>query len=492
MAPIPMSQKADGPKANRKQITVALCLVIAAFAVVYLFNLESWLINDDEGSFLYQAWRISEGEIPYQDFFTSRWPLFLYSGAGWMQLFGPSIMPMRILAVALTLATAILIFLSAHQLLPTKPSMLSAIIFLLYPDVLYFGRLFQPEPFYVFFSTLGLYLITMGYKKDRIGYFVGAGTLFAMGTLCKEPAALVVAGTSLFMFYNWIASRQSRRESFARAAATILPFLILFGIVTAFFLTNVPRFYESVVGVNLAQGQGSPLSSIGKGLVFLTLQIIASPAFLLTIPAAWKSWQKKGVSLLLVFQLPTAFAFLLLTRDLFPRLLLYLAPSISILFVTSLEPIRQLPRKSLLLATIIGTITLPWIISDIHLLVQEEQATEQTVQLIQNEIPPDAYLLSDYQELNFHAQRRSTYLGAEISYVVVAGGSITGEELINEMVKNEVAMVIIDVSPNTGNHLHKLRDLDLFYDHLDKYYSLSWTISRGDQILNIYSYQDRD
>ena len=40
---------------------VALLLIFILF--LYSYNLTGWLIHDDEGSYLYQAWRMTEGEI---------------------------------------------------------------------------------------------------------------------------------------------------------------------------------------------------------------------------------------------------------------------------------------------------------------------------------------------------------------------------------------------------------------------------------------------
>jgi hypothetical protein len=76
---------------------IALLILVASF-FFYLYNIEGWLINDDEGNCLYAAWRLSEGEIPYNDFLSAKAPLFLYIGAFIMKMFGAS-------ALALCLAS---------------------------------------------------------------------------------------------------------------------------------------------------------------------------------------------------------------------------------------------------------------------------------------------------------------------------------------------------------------------------------------------------
>src|SRR5512136_2822752 len=75
----------------------------AGLAALYFWRLDAWLINDDEGSYLYAAWRISLGQLPYRDFLTPQLPAFLLPGGLLMHFLGPSAWGARGLAVALTL-----------------------------------------------------------------------------------------------------------------------------------------------------------------------------------------------------------------------------------------------------------------------------------------------------------------------------------------------------------------------------------------------------
>ncbi|MBU0703306.1 MAG: hypothetical protein KKC18_05510, partial [Chloroflexi bacterium] len=97
------------------------------------------------------------------------------------------------------------------------------------------------------------------------------------------------------------------------------------------------------------------------------------------------------------------------------------------------------------------------------------------------------HVLSDYQEINFHAHRLSTYLGAEISYVVVASGQITGADLIAEIEAVDVKMVLVDVSPQTAHHMVKLLDYKDFRAYLQDHFTLLNVLNRGEQQLEVYS-----
>src|SRR3990172_9514864 len=84
----------------------AFVLTWLAMAVYYLRGLERYLINDDEGSYLYAAWRISLGEVPYRDFLTPQLPAFLLGGGAMMAVAGPATWPARALATTVTLLPA--------------------------------------------------------------------------------------------------------------------------------------------------------------------------------------------------------------------------------------------------------------------------------------------------------------------------------------------------------------------------------------------------
>lgn len=471
-------------------IAISVSLVVLVLGALYIYNLGGWLINDDEGTFLYQVWRISEGEYPYQDIFTSRWPLFLYTGAGWMRVVGAEIVPMRVLSVCMTLGTAITLFFMAQQTLPAEAALLSMVLFLLHPNTFRFGRSFQPEPFYVFFSIVGLYLFSKGQTKFNPILFIGAGLAFAVASLYKLLAVLVVMGCVLFLATIWLRNRESRRRVILEAIFLLLPYVVLFGSTTVGFMLTVPRFYESVISLNLAQGGELTFLQVAlKGIGFLIAYFLAyTPFLLLALPAAWKGWTGNRKIELFSWQLPTALAFMLLSRELFSRLLFYLVPSLSILFAATLEPVRRisLRRPSLLLA-IVGAIMIPWTVTDATLLLQREQDTLAVSRYVQEQTSLGDHVLSDYQEINFHAHRLSTYSGAEISYVVVASGQITGADLIAEIEAVDVKMVLVDISPQTAHQMVKLLDYEDFRAYLQDHFTLLDVLTRGEQQLEVYS-----
>lgn len=153
--------------ATRKQEILVILLTIVVLGSLYFYNLGGWLIDDDEGSFLYQAWRISEGDRPYADFFSSRDPLFLYTTGMLVKLLGRSTVALRAVSVLLILASSAIVFWLARQFLPAEGAWLAMLVFLLHPQVFFYGRRMYPEPFMVLFIVLGLYLFQRGWDERR-------------------------------------------------------------------------------------------------------------------------------------------------------------------------------------------------------------------------------------------------------------------------------------------------------------------------------------
>jgi hypothetical protein len=242
------------------------------------------------------------------------------------------------------------------------------------------------------------------------------------------------------------------------------------------------------------------IQTVLKGLAFLVVFFLAFASIcLLALPAAWRGWSGDSKVAVFSWQLPTALAFVALSRELYPRLLLYLLPSLSILFAATLEPVRLLLGRRrpppapphgegmpLLFLAIIGAVFIPWAMSDVQILTRSERDTMAASRYIQVRTSSDTYVLSDYQELNFHARRSSTYWGAELSGGVVAAGRITGASLIAEIEAVNVGMVIVDVSDRTAHQMANFRDYEDFYTYLQQHFVLLDTLPRGEQQLEIY------
>ena len=464
---------------------LAVLIVVSAMGFFYLHNLDGWKINDDEGSFLYQAWRVSEGDIPYRDFMTSHWPLFSYTGAGWMRFFGTEVLPVRILAVFAILGTAILVFLLAKEVVSPKEALLSMVIFLLHPQIFYYGRLYHPEPFYLFFGTAGLLFFVKGQLSRKNSYFVISGILFALATLYKQLAVLFFGGCILFLVMTVLRDRNRRSQSIRSFLTLGTSYGLLLGIVLGIIGWRIPQFYQCVVKAQFMQGNElSWTTIIIKNIGFLVQYLfLFSSLFLLAAPSIFQGWKGKGKVSLLAWQIPMMLIFLIFSRNLFARLLIYLVPSLSILFVMSISAIRKSQSCSYFYPIILAVLLIPWAMQGVKVMKRTETDTEAVVQYVQSYISENEHVLSDYQELGFYVQRPSTYSGSEISHVFTAGGVITAQDLITEMARYDVKMVLLDVH---GDHMASLIDYADFRAYLQGHFRLLTVLPREWQSIEVY------
>lgn len=130
-----------------RQAWLALLVVgiVVAAGCYYADRLTQWLAYDDEGGYLYAAWRISLGEAPYRDFLTPQLPLFLYPGAAVLALSGYSVYAARFSMIAYTIGAALLVGWSARRLWGDLAGLLTLILTLVHQEIFWAARFFGPR-----------------------------------------------------------------------------------------------------------------------------------------------------------------------------------------------------------------------------------------------------------------------------------------------------------------------------------------------------------
>jgi hypothetical protein len=211
----------------------------------------------------------------------------------------------------------------------------------------------------------------------------------------------------------------------------------------------------------------------------------------------------------LVWQVPTAAAFLILSRDLQDRHLVYLLPSLSVLAAFGLQTMldRQASPiasfwgglnahwgrmgewpKLLLGVVLLGTALWPSWQRDLQVARWDESDTQQLAQYMQAHSTDDDVVLSDYPGLNFHAERKSTYLGAGLSGGATSSGQITGAALIREIEAQDVQTVWISTSGG-AHQLVSLHDYTEFRRYVQDNFHFVRRFQRSYQTFEVY---DRD
>ena len=481
----------------------------------YLKDIDGWLMHDDEGSYLYAVWRISEGEVPYRDFLSPQLPLFLYLGATLCKIFGPSVFVMRAFTTLTVFLTSSLIYLTAKRVFNHRVGLLSMLVFVMHPHIYWRGRLFLPEAYMLLFATMGIYVFVLANLKNRWWGFSASGALFALATLCKLFGFLPLAGCLLFMSYEGLSGRAELKQTLKNALALIVAYAALVGMVFAVFYLLTPHLYEAVLGHHLMQGaELTRWQVFRKGLQFYWTYFLEYPLFLLlTIPAIVRSFLRRDrLTTIFVWQLPTGLSLLFLSRTLKPRHLVYLVPVLCILFASSLEslllilaspsikahlglsPLRSNRVRWALILLLTAVIAIPFLQTDRALAESRlpENDTWRLADYIQAHTQPDDYILSDYPGLSFYAQRRTTYLGASISQGATTSGQITGQELVKEIEDKGVKMILLHTwgGAPPPHQLIELRDSRDFRHYVETHFHLVRGFNRSGQLFQVYHAED--
>ena len=174
-------------------------LILFAIAVIFLIflttNLDAWLIADDEGTDLYEAWRLQEGETPGEDFVAEQQPLFLHLGVILLDTFGHTVKVLRAASTTMVVAGAFLLALAMSRIMGFWVAATSMALILTSGLVVEQARLFRPDPmmFGCGMVALGATLLATHLQNRR--WWLFAGALYGLSFLFK-PFAVVVTGKS--------------------------------------------------------------------------------------------------------------------------------------------------------------------------------------------------------------------------------------------------------------------------------------------------------
>jgi 4-amino-4-deoxy-L-arabinose transferase-like glycosyltransferase len=435
-----LTDRPAGPSPTARRLTsirmdhILLALLLLLGVLLYMQHNLQYFLHDDEGNYAYAAWRISQGEVPYKDFFTPQMPVFLYWGAGVVRILGPSFAALRLSSLAVTLLAGYFLYALNRETLGRPVAIFSLGLFLIEPNIFHGARFFLPEAYMLAFQLAGLYAFVLSERRRRLAHAALAGALFGLATLCKLFGALPLAGCFAYLLYASLRERRPLRQAVSQGLALGLPALLLVGLTAAIFSSITPYFGTAVFEHHTMQGAGMALAArVSKA--FALYQRYANeqpPAMLLAVlGTCLVLYRRKALPTLLLWQVPTACAFALLSRELMVRHLTYLAPTLVTLMAVALVQLlsvqRALPAwravwrglaSALIIAAALG-ITLwgvrSWRVKTSTDAAMTEDGSQRLTTLIRSLAADDEQVMSDYPGLNFLAGRRSTYWAAGIS-----------------------------------------------------------------------------
>lgn len=505
---------------RRPGLAGLLTLVAAVLLVrLYFWRLDGYLINDDEGSYLYAAWRIALGERPYCDFLTPQLPAFLFPGGLLMRLTGPGAWGARAMATGLTLGAGLWTFLGARRLFGPWVALVAASALLLQPDVFLHGRTYRSDPFMLFAAALGVYLFNRGVfprpgaaDPPGRGWLAASGLAFGLATLSKLFGPLPLAGCLLWLVVDARWRRRPWPAVLGDAASSLLPWVLVVGAVMGSFLLSGCQVVEDVVGHHLLQNKGLGWTRVASDTwTFLSHALREPGNALLAFPAlalavvAWQGRERRTG--FFVAQLPTLLGFFLLSREKYTRHLLYLVPALATLFAVGMLRLaragtvrsagggrRQPASPTVLLAlALIAALLVPWRLWNRDVAHGWETGTQAMATFVSMLTAPNDLLFSDYSELNFYALRPTTYAAASLSAGAAQSGQITWKRLEGELAGRRPPLVILDTDPEYAHtRFFKGADRAAFETWLKANYGPpAGSFRRDVQTYDVYAAKDR-
>ncbi len=482
----------------------ALLLLLTLFAFAYTYNLGGWLISDDEGTDLYEAWQFQQGNIPGIDFAAEQQPLYLFAGKAVLNLAGRQVAPMRLLSAVQVLAGGFILALAVRGIWGNLPAILTLGSILSSGVIIELSRIYRPDPMMFAWEMVGLAAILLATHKQNRQWWAAAGAAYGMAVLFKPFGVLPLVGLVLFFLHEFW-QRRGAWQAVLQDGLTFAGLFLLVGAGGSLWLYGRTGFYYLEI-FNQHAGlieEINLLSRLGIMLRYYGSLFLVNGVLVFLLPLALLN-RKNGGPLatptrLLLWQLTVPFVFILFPRPFFLRYYIFLIPALAIMLAQQVQITQQKiapHRKQFALLFVL----LPLIFAlfttrprPASLLLRHETDTQAIADFIAAHTEPNELLLSDYAMINFLASRPSIYEASIIAAGRIQGGVVTGEMLIQRMTEAPVQMVLLHLpgGEKGPDHLYYLQDYGRFRAYLDQHYTLLQTFDRQGQYIELYQRQEK-
>lgn len=324
--------------------------LVLVFILLLVFILDVYCINDysiaeDEGDFLYGAWRVSEGDELYKDWPADQMPLTYYFLAFMFKIFGPTIFVARLSMIFVMLATAVFLYLITRKIFSPLAGIVAVLLFLLNEQIYTHSIHVMMENFMVLFYAIGIFLFLLAYKKRNKFLYFFSGFSFALATLSKLLApVLFLTGCFLFFAYLMIFKRKSIKGIIHISFIFILGFILPLIPIILLFYFKAGNLYYLLIGSHVLAIEKGMIETLALFCLFFKNNLLL---ILATIPFFIKSIIKKSnLAMVISCQIITCFWFFLMPTPLYYHHFLYL---VFFLVIFSSGFLTSLLHKNLIL-----------------------------------------------------------------------------------------------------------------------------------------------
>ncbi len=328
-----------------------LSIVLAAlFLQTLLLPLRPF--QSDESTYVYAAYALTRGLIPYREVFMAHPPLMYYAYSFFMQFAGPNFVIMRLFNVVVYLGTIILTFLMSKMILvdherSSAYALVCAAIYAFYPSFLMITSTTALLENLLTFFTLSTVITYILYRQTGRGVFIFlCGTLIGLSVMTTFRAVLLALSLVLFnVFRNvW---RRNYKTSVLNICSILSGALVpLFAVAGLLFIQQaLSQFYLQTVYIHTvlyAQDLSRRLQNLTwYASTMLPLLVTGALGALYSIRTAKKTGVSLGVLPTIILGLVSG-GLLLAFRNLSMHYFYFLSPYVAFLSVMCLLQIVSL------------------------------------------------------------------------------------------------------------------------------------------------------
>lgn len=223
------------------KVKVYVVLLINAGAILFLNLLLAYTrnVDGDEGLYLEAARLVSQGKLIYLDFFYQQMPLIPYLYAGWMELFGFSLMSARIMSALFTSAAAwFVLWYVARRTRNVLWVTLASLFLLANGMLLAWAPVIKTHPFNALCLTASVVLLLEWRHGERCGplWVLFAAVMIGIGVNCRLTLAPYAVVFGLFVL---VFSKAQKLKNLCAYCAGLL----LSSLPTLWFVTHDARLF---------------------------------------------------------------------------------------------------------------------------------------------------------------------------------------------------------------------------------------------------------
>lgn len=478
--------------------------ILAISLILRLWNLpgQLTLVWDDEGIFMYQAWRLVSGDLPYKNLFLADTPLSQYLLGIVFKIFGVGPLQARGFIAIIGALSVFLVFLIGYEAYDFWTGFLAATVFSFDPIVFNAARSFRPDYVVCFLELLTILFFVKALKGGRKRYRWLSGAIFGLALLSKLVAAFLIPPIilSAVVFKGFKEGVKMLLEMAVAAIVVLAPFLLVF-LLTApndfifdVYLYHLLKHYPWNYGLTVNE----KIALISK--VLTSRLALVYPA-LISIVYALIRREKYTVSFILTFLFSMSFFFM---KYFWEHYFTFTIASLSILagsiayhvprllnemrirrvgiakkhlkildaVVSKIKVERKLASTfvALILAALIVGTTLPSYIGyDVQVVRASENPSSGTlrgIELIRKYVKPGDFILTDTPFFAVMTGTRIPDKLNDLSMLRMTPGLVKAEDLIKSIEENDIKVVVMMTQGH--RHIKAMPDYQVFYRYLLK------------------------